>query len=60
VFGPAGATHHAAWSLQLAGGYLDVLAAMAALRQVPLPTFVLELALRRTGEGELVWTLVVT
>jgi hypothetical protein len=33
---------------------------MAALRQVPLPTFVLELALRRTGEGELVWTLVVT
>lgn len=60
VFGPAGATHHAAWSLQLAGGYLDVLAAMAALRQVPLPTFVLELAMRRTGEGELVWTLVVT
>lgn len=60
VFGPAGSTHHTAWSLQLAGGYLDVLTAMAALRQVPLPTFVLELAMRRTGDGELLWTLVVT
>jgi len=60
VFGPAGATHHTAWSLQLAGGYLDVLAAMAALRQVPLPTSVLELAMRRNSDGALVWTLVVT
>ena len=60
LFGPAGSTHHAAWSLQLAGGYLDVLAAVTALRQVPLPTFVLELAMQRTGDGHLVWTLVVT
>lgn len=49
----------AAWTLQLAGSYPDVLAALAELQRAPLPVVVLDLAMRRDADGALVWTLVV-
>lgn len=60
LFGNAAHSRCAAWSLQLTGSYLDVLAAVTALREGPLPTFVLELSMRRLADGALTWTLVVT
>lgn len=60
VFGAGGSTRCTAWSLQLSGSYLDVLAALTALREGPLPTFVLELEMQRAVDGTLAWSLVVT
>ena len=49
----------AAWTLQLAGSYPDVLAALQELQRAPLPVVVLDLSMRRDADGGLVWTLVV-
>lgn len=48
-----------AWTLQLAGSYPDVLAALQELQRAPLPVVVLDLVMRRDADGALVWTLVV-
>lgn len=49
-----------AWSLQLAGGYLDLLSALAALQSSQVPFLVLDLTMTRDAEGTLLWTLTVT
>ena len=48
-----------AWSLRLEGGYLDVLAVIAAWQQAALPCHVFEIEMRRDPAGTLLWTMVV-
>lgn len=55
----AARTHLSTWSLKLRGGYLDLLAAVTALREQSLPFYLLELAMKRDGAGAVTWTLVV-
>lgn len=49
----------AAWTMQLAGSYPDVLAALRDLQHGSLPVVVLDLSMRRDADGALLWTLVV-
>jgi hypothetical protein len=57
--GDATAARVSVWTLRFLGNYLDVLVALESLRAAPLPCHVLDLSLRRDGNGALLWTLVV-
>ncbi|MBL8738074.1 MAG: hypothetical protein JNL12_16695, partial [Planctomycetes bacterium] len=57
--GLAAGSRTAAWTLQLAGSYPDVLAALRDLQHGSLPVVVLDLSMRRDADGALLWTLVV-
>lgn len=52
-------THVSAWSLQVRGAYLALLAAVGELRSAAVPFHLLELGMRRDGAGQVTWTMVV-
>ncbi len=52
-------TQVSAWSLQVRGGYLDLLAAITELRAASIRFHLLELGMRRDAAGQLIWTMVV-